>query len=53
MFPINVWAAAGPLITDEIVGSLPPGPGVGPSEGVVRVPRQVMIDAVMDIIRGA
>jgi hypothetical protein len=44
------FAAAGPDITAESIGELPPGPGVGPKERVVRVPRQVMLDALKDIL---
>ncbi len=50
------FAAAGPLITEEAkaaIRDLPPGPGIGPKEGVVKVPRAVMIAAVVDILKAA
>jgi len=50
------FAAAGPLITEEAkqaLEALPPGPGIGPKEGVVKVPRAVMIAAVADILKAA
>jgi len=34
------------LITNEATAALPPGPGVGPKEGVVEVPRAVMVSAM-------
>ena len=37
------YAAVGPDITDEAVKAMPPGPGIGPKEGAVRIPRAVMI----------
>jgi hypothetical protein len=43
------FAAVGPDITEEAVGSLPPGPGVGPKERIVRIPRRVMIEARPEI----
>jgi hypothetical protein len=43
------FAAVGQDITEEAVGALPPGPGVGPMERVVRIPRRVMIEARPDI----
>jgi hypothetical protein len=47
------FAAAGPDITAEATASLPPGPGVGPNEGIVRIPRKVMLAAVSDIVAAA
>ena len=47
------FAAVGLDITDEAVGAIPPGPGVGPTEKVVRIPRKVMLAAVSDIIAAA
>jgi hypothetical protein len=44
------FAAAGPLITAEAVKALPPGPGIGPNEGVVRVPRDVMLAAMVELL---
>jgi hypothetical protein len=43
------FAAVGALITEEATKAMPPGPGVGPNEGVVRIPRAVMIAARPDI----
>lgn len=39
------FAVAGEDITDAAKGALLPGPGIGPSERVVRVPRQIMVAA--------
>lgn len=47
------FAAAGVDITTEAIGALPPGPGVGPMEKVVRVPRSVMLNAIKDILTAA
>lgn len=43
------FAAVGPLITEEAKRAMLPGPGVGPNEGVVRIPRAVLIAARPDI----
>lgn len=43
------FAVVGHDITREAISALPPGPGVGPTERVVRVPRQVMIVARPEI----
>jgi hypothetical protein len=43
------FAAVGPLITEEAAKAMPPGPGIGPKEGVVRIPRAVMIAARSEI----
>jgi hypothetical protein len=43
------YAAAGEDITSEAVGFLPPGPGVGPKERIVRIPRHVMVAARAEI----
>lgn len=45
------FAAIGPDITSEAAGSLPPGPGVGPTERIIRIPRDVMVAARPDIPR--
>jgi len=37
------FAAVGLDITAEAVKAMPPGPGIGPKEGAVRIPRAVMI----------
>ena len=37
------FAAVGPDITEEAKMAMPPGPGIGPKEGAVRIPRHVML----------
>lgn len=37
------FVAVGPDITDETSASLPPGPGIGPNERAVRIPRHVVV----------
>lgn len=39
------FAAVGLDITGEATKAMPPGPGVGPKEGVVKIPRHVMLAA--------
>jgi len=39
------FAVVGLDITDEAVKEMPPGPGVGPKEKVVKIPRHVIIAA--------
>ena len=39
------FAGVGADITDEATPALPPGPGVGLNERIVRIPRHVMIAA--------
>ena len=39
------FAVVGLDITKEAVGVMPPGPGVGPKEKVVKIPRRVLIAA--------
>jgi hypothetical protein len=43
------FAGVGQDITDEAVPAMPPGPGVGPQERVIRIPRQVLIAARAEI----
>jgi hypothetical protein len=43
------FAIVGEDVTVEAVPAMPPGPGIGPNERVVRVPRRVLIDARADI----
>ena len=43
------FAAVGPDITNEAMPAMPAGPGVGPNERVIRIPRQVLIAARMEI----
>jgi len=47
------FAVCGPLITEEAIKVMPHGPGVGPKEGVVEVPREVFLAAVADLITTA
>jgi hypothetical protein len=37
-------------IREEALKSLPPGPGIGPKEGAVMIPRDVMFDVMADIL---
>jgi len=46
----GAFAAAGLDITSEAVAALPPGPGVGAKEAVVKIPRQVMLAAMSEIL---
>lgn len=43
------FAAVGPDMTNEAIPAMPPGPGVGPNERVIRIPRKVMIGARAEI----
>lgn len=43
------FAVVGKLITEEARKNIPPGAGVGPNEGVVKVPRHVMADVRPDL----
>jgi predicted thioesterase len=43
------FAAVGLDITTESVAAMPPGPGVGTTERVVKIPRYVMIAARAEI----
>lgn len=43
------FAVVGADMTAEAVPALPPGPGVGPNERVVRIPRQMLIAARTEI----
>ena len=43
------YAAVGLDITAEAAGALPPGPGVGPKERIIKIPRRVMIEARPEI----
>jgi hypothetical protein len=47
------FAAVGALITDAAVKALPPGPGVASNEGVVKVPRAVMLSAMAEFFAKA
>jgi hypothetical protein len=44
------FAVAGLDITREGVAALPTGPGVGPNEGVVRIPREIILAAMSEIL---
>lgn len=43
------FVVIGALITDEVANTLPPGPGIGPKEGAVNVPRAIMVAARPEI----
>jgi hypothetical protein len=43
------FAVVGADMTDEAIPAMPPGPGVGQNERVVRIPRQVLIEARAEI----
>lgn len=43
------FAVVGADITEEALPAMPPGPGVGPEERVVRIPRRVLIEARTEI----
>jgi hypothetical protein len=43
------FAVVGADMTQEAIPALPPGPGVGPNERVIRLPRQVMVAARAEI----
>jgi len=43
------FVAVGPDITADAIKAMPPGPGIGPKEGAVRIPRAVMIAARAEI----
>ena len=45
----GAFAVVGMDITDEAIPAMPPGPGVGPKERIIRVPRQVFIAARAEI----
>ena len=45
----GAFAVVGADITAEAIPALPPGPGVGPNERVIRLPRQVLIPARAEI----
>jgi len=42
--PDGDFAVVGIIITDDAKRNIPQGPGIGPGEGVVKVPRRVMAD---------
>ena len=43
------FAAVGLDITDEAIPAMPLGPGVGPKERVIRIPRRVLVAARAEI----
>ena len=47
------FAVVGKIITREATAVLPPGPGVGPTEAVVEVPRAVMLSAMAEFFAAA
>jgi hypothetical protein len=44
-------AVVGKVITAEARVSIPPGPGVGLDEGVVRIPRSIFLAAAREILK--
>jgi len=44
------FAAVGRDIRSKAIKALPPGPGIGPREGAVVIPRAVMLDAMTDFL---
>ena len=47
------FAVVGKLVTREATAALPPGPGIGPTEAVVEVPRAVMLSATAEFFATA
>ena len=45
------FAVVGHDIRAAAIETMLPGPGVGPQEGVVEVPREVVVNAVVDLLR--
>lgn len=45
----GAFAVVGLNITEEAIGAMPPGPGVGPKEGVVKIPRHILLAALAEI----
>lgn len=43
------FAVVGLDITDEALAAMLPGPGVGPKERVVKIPRRVLVEARPEI----
>ncbi|HYG35296.1 MAG TPA: hypothetical protein VEC99_10955 [Clostridia bacterium] len=44
------YAVVGEDIRTPAIKEMPPGPGVGPTEGVVKVPNEVMLAAALEIV---
>jgi hypothetical protein len=44
------FIAVGSDVTLEVREAIPPGPGIGPKEGAVRIPRAVMIASLPEIL---
>ena len=47
------FVVVGQLVTQEAAAALPPGPGIGPTESAVEVPRAVMISAMEEFFATA
>ena len=43
------YTVIGPDITTDAMAAMPPGPGIGPNERAVKVPRRVLIEARSEI----
>jgi hypothetical protein len=49
----GTFVVVGKLVTQEASDALPPGPGIGPNEGAVEVPRAIMLSAMADYLATA
>lgn len=45
------FTAVGRDVRRKAIKALPPGPGIGPKEGAVVIPRDVMLDALVDLLQ--
>lgn len=45
------FAVVGADIKSVAAAHLPPGPGIGPTEGMVKVPREVMLKIIPDLLK--
>lgn len=45
------FAVVGLNIKQEAAPHLPPGPGIGPDEGMVKVPRRVIMGMIPDLLK--
>ena len=44
------FAVVGQEITEEAMPAMPPGPGVGPKERIIRVPRKILTAARANLL---
>ena len=47
---VGDFVVVGSDVRDEAIQAMPKGPGVGPTEGAVKVPRAVVVAALPDIL---